>query len=207
MPLWLPFAGLIIFPLAAIFPFNIIALSWGFNHGNQHMPPALFHRSHVLDRRLSMFREGLLVVLIAAILIKLFVPVSEIGLNWGHWQWNLALGGGLGALQVIIQGIVSRLTPHRQGFLADKRLGEGSGTGWIISNSFSVFAEEIWIAFCFVALKQTGHATLTALVLVGAAFGAAHYEYRLGALTTALYGIVFASLFHWRGSLIPCCVK
>jgi membrane protease YdiL (CAAX protease family) len=65
-------------------------------------------------------------------------------------------------------------------------------------------AEEAWIAFCVVALKQTGHSTVLSLILVGTAFGAAHFGYGFfGALPTALWGSISASLFLWTGSLLP----
>jgi membrane protease YdiL (CAAX protease family) len=204
MPHWLPYLGLAILPLLVVLPFNVTAFSWGFQHGNEPMPHDLALRSKKLDNFYgSWLRDALLLLTVLSLTIHYGVPFSRIGLRLDDWRRNFFVGIGVSLLQVSLQVLVWKLTPPVKGSLGEARLLEGSGTEWIISNIHSVLAQEIWIAFCLSTLMQTGRSTVMSLVLIGMVFGAAHYQYKLGALATALYGVVFASLFLWRGSLLP----
>ncbi|MGB6510055.1 MAG: CPBP family intramembrane glutamic endopeptidase, partial [Xanthobacteraceae bacterium] len=65
------------------------------------------------------------------------------------------------------------------------------------------FSEELWIAFCLVVLKSTGHSTLSCVGLTAIVFGIVHYQYHFsGAFAVALKGAASALLFLWSGSLV-----
>ncbi len=203
---WVPYLSLVTFPLSILFPFNLVAFSWGFHHGNDPMPPETALRSKKIDEYGIWLREFCLLIAVLVLTIHNSVPFSRIGLCLTGWRGNLAIGVGAGVLQMGLQGAVWKWSPIREGLLVDDRLLRGSIAEWTISNLFSVFSEELWIALSVVTLRQTGHSIVTSLVLVGSVFGAAHYQYRLGSVASALYGVTSASLFLWRGSLLSPCI-
>jgi Type II CAAX prenyl endopeptidase Rce1-like len=200
---WVPYVSLAVFPLLVFFPFNIVAFSWGFRHGTQPMPAELASRSKIIDQYVREFSDALLLLVVTSLAIQHSVPFSRIGLRLTGWQWNLAIGLGASVLQIALEGLAWRFFPPGEGFLGDKRLIEGSASQWAFSNLLSVLAEEFWIAFCVITLRQTGHSILTSVALTASVFAATHFQYRLGAIATGLYGAIFASLFLWRGSLLP----
>jgi membrane protease YdiL (CAAX protease family) len=125
----------------------------------------------------------------------------QIGLHLDGWQQNALIGVGAGALQLGRQSLFWRLRPLPN--TNDRRLAAEPRTNWILSQLFSVLAEELWLAFCVVSLIQAGHSTVIAVLLPGTVFGALHYQYRVGAIATGVYGAISVFLFLWRGSLIP----
>lgn len=204
MSYWVPYLALILFPFSVLFPFNVIAFSWGFRHGSCPMPPNLASKSERIDDFYGLWIRGALLLLaVLSMAVHYAMPISKIGLRSNNWRWNLSIGVGVSVLQICLQGFVWRLAPSGKGLKPDKRLLGGSPVQWVLSNILSVLAEELWIAFSYVSLKQTGHSTSMSIVLIGVIFGAAHYQYGPGAIAKALYGVVFASLFQWRGSLVP----
>ncbi len=203
MSRWAPYLGLAIPALLAITPFNIVAFSWGFHHENQPMPHGLALKSQKIDRYAPYLKDGLFLLIVLSLAIHYSLPLSQIGLRLNGWQSNLLIGFLAGVLQAGFQRFVWKLLGVQKGYRGDRRLFQASGVQWVTSNLLSVSAEEFWMAFCLVTLGQTGHSTVTSVFLTAAVFGAAHFQYRLGALATGLYGAVFASLFLWRGSLLP----
>jgi membrane protease YdiL (CAAX protease family) len=204
MPSWVPYFTLILLPFLVVFPFNVVAFLWGFQHGSQPMPEQLALRSKKIDNLyVKWLRDAILLLLVGSLAVKYSVSFSRIGLRLSDWPRNLFIGIGASLLQASLQWFVWERTPPEKGLLGDRRLLEESAVEWSVSNIISVLAQEIWIAFCFVTLRQIGRSTVISLVLIGVVFGVAHYQYKLGAIVTALYGVVFASLFLWRGSLLP----
>lgn len=126
---------------------------------------------------------------------------SQIGLRLDGWQPNALIGVGAGALQVGLQRLFWRFGPLSN--TNDKRLAAEPRANWILSQMFSVLAEELWLVFCVVCLIRAGHSLLVAVLLPATVFGALHYQYRAGAIGTGVYGAISASLFLWRGSLLP----
>lgn len=200
---WVPYLALTILPLLAVFPFNLLAFAWGFHHGTEPMPPDLALRSKKIDRYGLWLRETLLLLAILCLTIHYSVPFWRIGLHLDGWRQNLGIGIGASVLQISLQTLVLKVLPPVKGFLGDKRLPEGAIAHELALNVLSVLAQELWIAFCIVALKQANHSNVISLVLTGGAFGAAHFQYRRGAVATGLYGVAFGSLFLWRRSLLP----
>ena len=126
---------------------------------------------------------------------------SDIGLNVGGWCWNLLIGIGVSFLPLGLQAFYRRLYPLPD--MKDKSLAGESTANWILSQLLSVLAEELWMAFCLVSLIRTGHSAIVAVIVTAFVFGALHFQYRSGAVGTALYGAVSSFLFLWRGSLLP----
>lgn len=165
------------------------------------MPPEVAQRALRIGRYVLWLRHGLLVTIVLGLAVQQSLQFSHIGLRLDGWQWNSLIGIGAGALQAGFQGTAWKLFPMPD--VRDKRLFAQPPALWLMSNLASVFGEELWIAFCLVTLNQSGHSAVWAVGLIGAAFGSAHYRYGVGAIPKALHGIVSASLFLWRGSLIP----
>lgn len=204
MSFWIPYLSLVLYPCLVVFPFNIVAFLWAFQHGSQPMPRELALRSKRIDNLYGIWlRDALLLLMVLSLAICYSVSFSRLGLHLSGWRRNFLIGIGASLLQISLQVLVLKLTPPKKRLLEDARLLEGSAVQWNISNIVSVLAQETWIAFCFVTLKQTGRSTMMSLVLIGTVFGIAHYQYKLGALASGLYGVVYASLFLWRGSLLP----
>ena len=105
-----------------------------------------------------------------------------------------------GLIAVAFQGSIMKLLST---YFGKNELHAGESTAYqILSNVPGVFAEELWIAFCLVTLKETGHSTVVAVMLTAIVFGAVHFQYRLGGIIAAIpYGIASAYLFLWQGSL------
>ncbi len=200
---WVPYLGLIIPALLAVIPFNIVAFLWGFRHGNQPMPTEIGLRSQRIDKYAPWLRNGLFLLMVLSLALYYSVPFSQMGLRFNGWQSNLLIGILASVLQLGLQGLAWKLLAVRKIQVEDKGALKGSIKQRVISNLLSVSAEELWMAFCIITLKQTGHSSFTSVVLTAATFAAAHFQYRLGALATGLYGAAFASLFLWRASLLP----
>jgi hypothetical protein len=129
------------------------------------------------------------------------IPFSQIGLTLRGWQRNVLIGICAGSLELVFQRFLLR--DHLQGD-DDKRWPAAEpAADWILSQMFSVLAEEMWLALCTVSLIQAGHWTVIAVLLSAAVFGALHYRYRTNAIVTGMYGAVSVSLFLWRGSVLP----
>jgi membrane protease YdiL (CAAX protease family) len=204
MPYWVPYFALIVLPFLVVFPFNVVGFWWGIKYGRQPMPKLLALRSKKIDNLYGVWlRDALLLLIVVSLAVHYSVPFSRMGLHLSNWRRNLLIGIGASSLQVSVQWFVRERNAPAKRFPVDARLLEESSVEWNISNIVSVFAQEVWIAFCTLTLKQSGRSTLVSLVLIAIVFGAAHYQYKLGALATALYGVLFASLFLWRASLLP----
>jgi hypothetical protein len=199
-----PYSTLLLYPVLVIFPFNVVGFLWGFQHGSEPMPRQLALRSNRIDNLYGLWiRDALLLLMVLSFAIYHSVSFSQLGLHLKDWQWNFLIGIGASFFQLGLQAIALKLTRSKRRVLEDPRLLEGSAVQWTFSNIVSVLAQEIWIAFCYVTLRQTGHSAVTSVLLVGSIFGVAHFQYKLGALATAFYGVAFTSLFLWRNSLIP----
>jgi len=213
MPHWVPYLGLAVLPLLVICVGNPLSFAWGlqqgrkhgFKRGNEPMPPEYALRVSRSNRYLVSVRDTLLLLVVLRLATRQSLGLSQIGFSLHGWQWSLLIGIGASLLQTGLRCFLVRLVPPgKRRLRSDETLRQWSGAYWISTNLLSVLAEEVWIAFCVVALKHTGHSTVLSLILVAAAFGAAHFQYGFfGSLPTALWGSVSASLFLWRGSLLP----
>lgn len=167
------------------------------------MPEQLALRSNRLDKCFAWLKFALILAIVMSLAIQYGVPFADLGLHWMDWRRNLVIGIGASMLHVCVQGVAWRLLTSQNRYLPDQTLLQESGIAWAIFNLVSVLAQEVWIAFCLVALKQAGHPTVTSVALVAMVFGVTHIQYKLGAAATSLYGVGFACLFLWRGSLLP----
>lgn len=201
IPHWKPYLPLAIFPILALFPFNWVEFSWGFHHGRDPMPPELAQNAERIGRYVLWLRHGLVLAIVLGFATYQKLPFSQIGLNLQAWRRNALIGVGVGALQLGAQRLWWKVYPQTDA--QDRRLAAEPGGNWILSQIFSVLAEELWLALCVVSLIQAGRPNAMAVLLPATVFGALHYQYRAGAISTGILGAFSASLFLWRGSLIP----
>lgn len=165
------------------------------------MPPEVAQRAERIGQYVLWLRHGLVLAFVLGTVALQSLAFSQIGLRLDGWQLNTLIGVGAGALQVGLQRLFWRLRPLPNA--NDKRLAAQPRANWILSQVFSVLAEELWLAFCVVSLVRAGHSALVAVLLPATVFGALHYQYGVGAIETGGYGAISASLFLWRGSLMP----
>jgi membrane protease YdiL (CAAX protease family) len=165
------------------------------------MPPEVAQRAERIGQYVLWLRHGLVLAFVLGTAALQSLAFSQIGLRLDGWQLNTLIGVGAGALQVGLQRLFWRL--RRLPNANDKRLAAQPRANWILSQLFSVLAEELWLAFCVVSLVRAGHSALVAVLLPATVFGALHHQYRVGAIATGGYGAISASLFLWRGSLMP----
>jgi hypothetical protein len=204
MPYWVPYLGLAVLPLLVICVGNPLSFAWGFRHGSAPKPPEFVLKVRKVDRYVDTVRDLLLLLVILHLAMRQSLGFAQIGLHLNGWPLNIAIGIAASLIQTGIRYFVMRLLPPRERQSLNSRLLDWPVVHWIGHNLLSVLAQEVWIAFCVLALVRTGHSVAVSLVLVGAFFGASHFEYGFfGAFPTAFGGIASASLFLWRGSLLP----
>jgi len=165
------------------------------------MPADLARKAEKLNLYVLWFRHGLGLAIVLGLAAYQGFSHSQIGLTLRGWQPNALIGIGASALQLGFQRLFWRPYPLFND--NHKHLAAEPRANWILSQLFSVFAEELWLAFCVVSLIRAGHSSLLAILLPATVFGALHYPYRAGAIGTGVNGAISASLFLWRGSLLP----
>lgn len=203
MAWWIPYVGLAIFPTAAFLPFNIVRFLWGYHHGIEPMPPDVQGRAETVDRYIWPLTNLLTLAPIVILMNHQSVPAAKVGLRFDLWELNVALGVSTGLLLVVIQGALRTLINPNKEDLDHAEHARGPASLWCLIFLFGAFSEELWLAFCLVAFKQTYHSVAFSILLTAIAIGLAHFTYRSGAIATALLGAFSGTLFLWRGSLIP----
>lgn len=206
MASWIPYLGLAIFIVAAFTPFNLVRFTWGYRHGGQKMPHDVREKAEKVDRYLWPLRNLFTIVPIIILMHYQSVPAAVIGLRLDFWQLNVALGVSTGLLLVVIQGLLRRrlMAAEKENDLdvADEHT-RGPASLWLLIFLFGAFSEELWLAFCLVALRSTNHSITFSILLTAITISLVHFPYRLGAFATASLGAVSGILFLWRGSLLP----
>jgi hypothetical protein len=203
MASWIPYLGLAIFPIAAFAPFNLVRFFWGYHHGLEPMPHDVQERAERVDRYIWPFTNLLTIAPIVALMNHLRIPAPVVGLRLDLWQLNVVLGVSTGLFLVVIQGLLRMLMTPKKEDLDHAEYARGSASLWCLIFLFGAFSEELWLAFCLVALRQTTHSIAFSILLTASVIGLAHFPYRFGAFATASLGAVSGILFLWRGSLIP----
>jgi len=133
--------------------------------------------------------------------------MSQIGLHLDSWRRNSLIGVVSGLLAVGLQWFVGQLFPAGMKLNKNESHTEESTAYYLLSNVPGVFAQELWISFCLVTLKQTGHSNVVSVMLTAIVFAGVHLHYRLGgAIAKVPYGVTSACLFLWQGSLLPTCL-
>jgi hypothetical protein len=198
---WIPYLALGIFPLLAFLPFNWVEFSWGFHHRPDPMPPEVSQRADRVGRYVLWLRHGLAVAIVLGLAVNQSLQFSQIGLRLDGWLRNCLIGIVAALLPLGLQGFYRSLYPLPD--TRDKALAAEPTANWIFSQLVSVLGEDLWLALCVVSLLRTGHSNVVAVLLPATVFGVLHFQYRAGAIGTGIYGAISASLFLWRGSLLP----
>jgi membrane protease YdiL (CAAX protease family) len=167
------------------------------------MPIEVRDKAESADRYWYFVVDVMTVAFIVGLMLWNGIPANRVGMQLTNWKGHVAVGVAAGGLRLLLLAMLVRLLPLIAPGKADDRLQRGSIRMWTTIFFTGAFSEELWIAFCLVALKTSGRSTATSVVLTALVFGAVHFEYRFGVLATAMYGALSALLFLWLGSLIP----
>jgi membrane protease YdiL (CAAX protease family) len=199
-----PYLALATFPLVAWVVLNPTRFSWGFHHGLEPIPAELRDKAEFIDRLILLPRDAIAIGCVAGLMLWQSVPPTLAGLRLDQWKTNIAIGVAAGALRVAAVSALFAWVPGTGQGTTAQFTRTGSTSLWLLIDLVGVFAEEFWIAFCLVALRETGHAVALSVTIVAIVFGAMHWQYRFwGALATAALGAVACLLFLWRDSLVP----
>jgi membrane protease YdiL (CAAX protease family) len=167
------------------------------------MPLEVRGRAESADRYWYFLVDGITVAFILGLMLWNRIPPAQAGLQMTNWKISALVGPAAGTFRVLLLGWLARSLPNLASGKAEDRLKRGPLPLWTAIFVTGAFSEELWIAFCLATLKTTGHSTAVSVGLTAAVFGAVHFEYRFGAVATAMYGALSALLFFWLGSLIP----
>jgi len=198
--------ALAVFPVALLlgFSFNPVEFAWSFHHGLKPMPNESHDRAETIRRYLNFLGDALILGFVAILMLKNSVPVALVGLHLGKWKSNAALGASAGILLILSMHFMAKRTGIGPSGNFAYNVRKGSALLWILIFILGAFSEELWIAFCILALKTTGHSVPVSIAMTMLVFASMHYGYGLfGAFAVALKGTISALLFLWSGSLIP----
>jgi membrane protease YdiL (CAAX protease family) len=201
-----PYLVLAIFPVAYLvgYSFNPVDFAWAFHHGFRPMPGEIRDKAEDIRRYANFLGDILVLSFIATLMLRNSVPMARVGLHLENWKSNAALGITAATLLVTVQSLVAkffRSSPSKQFAYSVRR---GSILTWVLIFIAGSFSEELWIAFCLIALMATKHSAPVSIAMTMIAFAAIHYGYGLGgALAVAIKGTLSALLFLWTGSLVP----
>lgn len=167
------------------------------------MPVEVRDRAESMDRYWYFLVDAITIALVIALMSRSGVPAPEVGLQLEGWKSNVVIGIAAGIVTVLIESLVARFPSDAISRNATDYLRRGRVSFWVFVFFSGAFAEELWIAFCLVAMRTTGHTVITSIAATALVFGAVHFTYRFGALAVAIKGAASALLFLWCGSLIP----
>ena len=206
MPVVTPFLALAALPVAFVlgFSFNPIEFSWAVRHGLKPMPEKVRRGAAVISRYANFLGDALIVSFVIVLMLRNSVPAARVGLHLENWKTNLLIGTASGILLILLQGLITRSTHPRTPGPFAYHAGRGSVLLWLLIFVVGAFSEELWIAFCLVALMASGLAMPLSVAITVAIFGGVHYGYRFGGvIAVALKGTVSALLFlHFRSLVV-----
>jgi hypothetical protein len=203
VPFLTPYEALSILPVAFLlgFSFNPVEFRWAFHHGFESMPKEVRDRAETIRRYASFLMDTLILGLVAALMRRNLVPAARVGMHLDKWATNAVIGIASGMLLIVSQGLLTRFFPlgtSKNPFT--DRVRQGSVLLWVVIFFVGVFSEELWIAFCLLTLRATGHSTVLSIAMTMIVFAAVHYGYRLGgAFAVALKGPFQPSFFFGPG--------
>ena len=206
-----PFLVLAVYPVSYLlgFSFNLIEFRWTADLARQGrpigetMPQELQDRADAVSRYLNFFVDALIVTAIAFWAHRLSLGPAHLGLQLVDSKRHVLVGVTAGILLIAAQGLMIRRVPidPRHAFTYGAR--KGSPLLWVFIFISSAFSEELWIAFCLIALRPTTHSAAISVAMTVVVFAAMHYSYRFwGAVAVAAKGTVSAILFLHFGSLM-----
>jgi membrane protease YdiL (CAAX protease family) len=167
------------------------------------MPNEVRDKAENVRLYLNFLVDALILGFVATLMLRNSVPAARVGLHLGNWKSNTALGVTAGILLIVLQSLMTKRTRSGPSETFAYHVRRGSVLLWVLIFIAGAFSEELWIAFCLVALMANGLAMPLSVAITAVVFGAVHYGYRLGVIAVALKGTISALLFLWSGSLIP----
>lgn len=207
-----PYLVLAIFPVAFLlgFSFNVPELVWGARLALEGRPlePMSASPDEVREKAAAFRRyafilgDAIILGLVALVMNKNTVPAARVGLHLANWEINVATGIGAGILLAAARGLMVIAVPVDPQGSFTWEVRRGHPLLWVLIFIAGAFSEELWLAFCLVALKTTGHSTTLSIAMTVVVFAAMHYSYGFwGAVGVALVESVSALLFLHFGSL------
>ncbi len=202
-----PYLALALFPATFFVAFvcNPIEFSWSFHHGLKAMPEEIRDRAETVNRYLNLLMAALDGGLVWILMLKSSVPARLVGLNLDNWKSNIAVGSGAGILLISAQVLMVKLSPINSRGPFAYRVRRGLPLLWIIILIAGAFSEELWVAFCLIAFRTTGHSASTSVAATVIVFALVHYGYGLGgSVAVALKETVSALFFlRYRSLIVP----
>lgn len=198
-----PYLAIASAPLATLLAPNPTRFSWAFRHGTEPMPPDLQEKAGQADRYWYFFVDTITVAFVVGLMFWDRVPPDRVGLQFANWKEGAVVGMAAALLRLVLMGALAGLFPWAVSRRNDPHvLWAQSVPVWTATFFCGALSEELWITFCLVAFMATGHSVAVSVFITALVFGTMHFEYRIGALTIAMYGAVSALLFVWLRSLI-----
>ncbi|MGC2357697.1 MAG: CPBP family intramembrane glutamic endopeptidase [Candidatus Acidiferrum sp.] len=166
------------------------------------MTPDVLRRAEKVDLFVWPLRDATVVCLVVLLMRELGIAAAQVGIHGASWRVAVTWGVAAGLLHITLQGIIWVLNPSLRSFKVYSEASKGPLVVWSVIFLAAAFSQEMWLVFCFVALRGAGFPTATSILLTSIAFGAAHFTYRTGALAVAISGMVSCLLFLVTGSLL-----
>lgn len=204
MTLLIAYFALVLYPLVVYLIPNPVGFYWGFTRGRAPMPPEVLKKAERAGRYTLFVMHGFLLTGIFYFVRQHSIPAAHLGLHSERWGICLAIGCLAGLAWVGLQiGLIAIFRIPVSRHQKTSYLLRGSFLLWTLISFSSAFAEELWRAFCLVALINTGHSVPFAVAVSATVFGAGHLRLRLGgACAVAVAGAGCAVLFLWLGTLV-----
>jgi hypothetical protein len=172
---------------------SLIVFRWYWTHGKSPMPPDVAQRAA---------REGLIAPFVAIVMLAFStwwlisrngMALTAVGMNSAGWRTALGVGVLAGFAWLALYVFV--LIGFRPGKdrLAQHLLLQHAVFYWIPLGVSAAAVEEVWRAFCLVALASQGPIISVAVTSVASGWGHPHPRARL--LSTTIFAIYSAELF------------
>lgn len=200
MPSYIPYVGLAALPIVVSVPLDLRSFMWGWRHRFAPMPAELAKRAIRIRRYTSFIDDVLIVALILFLSAYAHITATQTGLSRISWRRDLLIGCTMGFLWAGLQWLVKRF---RTGKTSSRFFQGGSALLWVLIFLSGAFSEELWRAFCIVALRNEGSTTTFVVLVTAVVFTIAHmWEGPSRAWGRFPFGVAAALAFIWTGSLL-----
>jgi membrane protease YdiL (CAAX protease family) len=175
---------------------NPILFRWYWNNSTDAaLPSDVEYRAAVLHALLA---QGMLATILWQ-LSRHTLPSMEMGLHVSRLAVGIGIAAGSGWL-LFCALVLTTLRPTRE-VLAKHRAVRWPWQFWMSLSVSSAIVEEVWRAFCLLALSQLGHGAVVCVTAI--AFGMAHIRPTARAIFATAFGIFAAWLFLATRSVWP----
>lgn len=191
---------LVTYPLVYFFPFNLVRFQWGFKHGLAPMPTEMEDQAEAADRVALFVSQLLLLVIVVLVMRGSRISPYEIGITVENWKSALATGALLGLVSLCLIKLVT--APSEM--LRKEAESHGPATTWFGLILLGSTSNEVWRAFCVVALIRLDLPAWLAVAIAALFFATSeclHFSVAR-AFGRATVGGIAGFLFVYTGSLL-----